>query len=257
VLGERVLILAPHPDDEVVGCCAAATRAIERGAAVHVLYLTTGVPAPEVVWPWQRTKHPLRVARRREEALAVARTLGLVPAGFGEIPTRTLKSHIAAALRELEGAIARHSIDTLWAPAYEGAHQDHDVAHFLTSLVTNSVAACEYAAYNFAGAVVCSQTFCDPDGTETTIELTGDESRAKRAALDAYASERGNLGHVGVARESIRSFRHADYSRPPHPGCLFYERFQWVPFRHPRVDFTPSAEVRRAINEHAERGLLF
>ena len=40
----RVLILAPHPDDEIVACGIAASRAIAAGARVFVLHLTTGVP---------------------------------------------------------------------------------------------------------------------------------------------------------------------------------------------------------------------
>ena len=48
-------------------------------------------------------------------------------------------------------------------------------------------------------------------------------------------------------REALRPLARHDYSRPPHPGRLFYERHQWVPFRHPRVDFTPPAAVLAAI----------
>jgi len=40
-----------------------------------------------------------------------------------------------------------------------------------------------------------------------------------------------------------------DYAAPPHPGRLFRERFQWVPLRHPRIDFTPSARVYGALGE--------
>ena len=66
----RILILAPHPDDEVVGCCAAIGRARAAGARVFVLTLTTGVPERALLWPWQRPGHPLRVERRRAEAAA-------------------------------------------------------------------------------------------------------------------------------------------------------------------------------------------
>ena len=41
----RILILAPHPDDEIVACGIAALRARAAGARVFVLYLTTGIPA--------------------------------------------------------------------------------------------------------------------------------------------------------------------------------------------------------------------
>ena len=42
----RILILAPHPDDEIVACGIAAIRARAADADVAVLFLTTGVPEP-------------------------------------------------------------------------------------------------------------------------------------------------------------------------------------------------------------------
>jgi len=36
---ERALVLAPHADDEVVGCAGLAARLLAQGAEVHVLYL--------------------------------------------------------------------------------------------------------------------------------------------------------------------------------------------------------------------------
>lgn len=44
MFGQRVLILVPHPDDEVVGAAAAIARARAQGAAVTGVFLTTGVP---------------------------------------------------------------------------------------------------------------------------------------------------------------------------------------------------------------------
>ena len=65
--------------------------------------------------------------------------------------------------------------------------------------------------------------------------------------MRVYASERRNLGYVGVVSECWRKLGAYDYSLPPHPGLLWYARFQWVPFRHPRVDFTEPEAVSRAI----------
>ena len=40
-----VLIVAAHPDDEVLGCAATAARRAKRGEAVHVAILGTGLAA--------------------------------------------------------------------------------------------------------------------------------------------------------------------------------------------------------------------
>ena len=39
---DRILILAPHPDDEAVGCAGIIQEAVAAGADMHVLCLTNG-----------------------------------------------------------------------------------------------------------------------------------------------------------------------------------------------------------------------
>ncbi len=245
--GRSILILVPHPDDEAVGCAAAIRRAVAGGAEVHCHYLTTGVPSRATLWPWDRARHPDKVAKRRDEARAAAAILGLEPAAFEDRPTRELRLNLDAVRARTAELIGRLDIDMVWTPAYEGGHQDHDAAHAMAS--TLEVPVWEFAEYNFAGGAVASQAFPFPDGSETVLELTADETALKRRALEAYASEQGNLDYVDSARESFRPFRAADYSRPAHEGTLFYQRFQWVPFRHPRVDFTRPETVCRDLTD--------
>lgn len=40
--GDRILVLAPHPDDEVIGCGGVIQRALKMGLPVHVAFLTYG-----------------------------------------------------------------------------------------------------------------------------------------------------------------------------------------------------------------------
>lgn len=40
--GERVLIMAPHPDDETIACAGVIQEALKKGAQVRVMYLTNG-----------------------------------------------------------------------------------------------------------------------------------------------------------------------------------------------------------------------
>ncbi len=105
----------------------------------------------------------------------------------------------------------------------------------------------EFAEYNYFRARPRPQQFPFPNGAEETIVLSAAERDRKRELLDLYASERRNLGYVGLDQESWRKLARYDYGRPPHPGVLWYARHQWVPFRHPRVDFTKPQEVSEAI----------
>src|SRR5262245_39556072 len=40
--GDRILVLAPHPDDEVLGAGGVLREAVERGIPVRVVFLTNG-----------------------------------------------------------------------------------------------------------------------------------------------------------------------------------------------------------------------
>lgn len=247
MFGKRILVLAAHPDDEVVACAAAIGRAQAQGAAVFTLYLTDGCIARETMWLWQRGKHEGKVIRRRNEGEDAARHLGVKPLGWGKRPARHLWRQLAEVHAEIKAAVEQNKIDQLWVPAYEGGNADHDALNALGSMFRITLSVLEFAEYNFAGGNEHSQEFPEANGNEQTILLTAGEQKKKHAALQIYASEKENLNYVRLMRECWRPLGMVDYSKPPHEGTLWYARYQWVPFRHPRVDFTKAEEVSAAI----------
>jgi LmbE family N-acetylglucosaminyl deacetylase len=257
VIGRRILLLIPHPDDEVVGAALAIRRALAAGAAVTGLDLTHGVPPHRA--------SAARVARRRREAELAARALGMARIADDGLPARGLLRALERAYRRAAAVVAERNIDTVWAPAYEGGHADHDAANALAAALKRAhpaLGAWEFAEYNFASGRVCANEFPAAaraaSGAGGAIEVApADEGEAlwKKDLLRLYRSERFNLGRVTVARaragarvrECFRPLPQHDYARPPHEGRLFYARFHWVPLRLPQIDFTTSAEVSAAI----------
>ncbi len=83
--GDRVLILAPHPDDEVLGCAGIIQDAVARKLPVRVVFFTYG-DNNEWAFALYR-KHPVLEPEavqamgqmRRREAIAAAQVLGLDP----------------------------------------------------------------------------------------------------------------------------------------------------------------------------------
>jgi N-acetylglucosamine malate deacetylase 1 len=232
----------------VVGCSAAIGRARAAGARVSVLFLTHGCVDRESMWPWARSHYDEVVARRRAEAERVCADLGAQVAGWSERPARHLWRELAAAEAEVRQALAETRAYQIWAPAFEGGNPDHDGANAIASrLAAEGVSVLEFAEYNLAGGQARLHHFPLESGGEEVLQLTADEQADKRRRLGLYASERGNLGYVATSREVLRPLARYDYGAPPHAGRLWYARFQWVPFRHPQVDFTNPRDVYAAI----------
>jgi LmbE family N-acetylglucosaminyl deacetylase len=84
-VSDRVIIVAPHPDDEVLGAGGAIQQAVAAGADVRVIYLTNG-DHNQVAF--KLYKHALHLSardylafgeRRRKEAIAATSSLGMSP----------------------------------------------------------------------------------------------------------------------------------------------------------------------------------
>jgi LmbE family N-acetylglucosaminyl deacetylase len=81
--GERILVVAPHPDDEVLGAAGVMQQAVAVGAEVHVVYLTNG-DHNQIAFKLYNHQLFLRPRQylafgeqRRREAIAATSLLGL------------------------------------------------------------------------------------------------------------------------------------------------------------------------------------
>ncbi len=80
---QRLLVFAPHPDDESLGCAGLIQQVLAQGGQVRVVFATDGDANP---WPQRYLERRWRLgdgararwgARRRTEARAALRTLGV------------------------------------------------------------------------------------------------------------------------------------------------------------------------------------
>src|SRR5688572_26068919 len=82
---DRLLVVAPHPDDESLGAGGLIARAVARGAAVHVVLATDGDNAAWIQRVWERRWRIGEPDRRRfgvwrrAEAMAALAALGVAP----------------------------------------------------------------------------------------------------------------------------------------------------------------------------------
>lgn len=122
----RVLIIAPHPDDEILGCGGTMARLADGGGEVVVAIVTTGRPP---AFTPDRTALVEREMRQAHEILGVCdcRFLGLPAAGLDTVPAADLN----AKFQEL---IADVRPDTLLLPFVGDIHADHQLC-FLAAMV--------------------------------------------------------------------------------------------------------------------------
>jgi LmbE family N-acetylglucosaminyl deacetylase len=111
--GRRILVVAPHPDDESIGAGGALLKAVDAGAVVHVLYLTTNQP-----------KDSTR-AEAREASTKGRYTTEFLDMPVGEIPVDRQHAELVA-----EYVIAFRP-DNLFLPFMMDDHDDHRRANQL------------------------------------------------------------------------------------------------------------------------------
>ena len=136
VLAHRSLVVvAPHPDDEALGCGGLIALMAARGAAIGVLFTTDG-GASHKSEAWPRERLADRRAREADASLAalgaghaVRRRLGLRDADMA-LPGSPDGDAALAATRTF---LAQTSPDLVVLPWRRDPHRDHRDSHALVS----------------------------------------------------------------------------------------------------------------------------
>lgn len=143
---DRILVIAPHPDDESLGAGALIYRACQVGAHVSVLYLTDGENNP---WAQRASERRLVIsasdsarfgATRRAEALAALSHLGVRPDAVVRLGwpdqgvTTMLVERPASGVAALARIFRAFCPTLVVAPSRLDLHPDHSAAGVLTHL---------------------------------------------------------------------------------------------------------------------------
>ena len=232
---KNLLFIIPHPDDEIVGCCSIIRRYKSEGKKIFLFFTTNGVLSKEHIWFWKKNQIEKMVQIRKKEMKLSVKMLELKNYFFQNIPTRTLKEKINETYDRIRKIIQLKKIDTIFCPAYEGGHQDHDVSNFICSKLSNLCDIYEFSEYNYFNKKINCNSFITKNKNQKTLTLSYEEKSFKKKCLEIYQSEKKNLNYIEIDSESFRPIINYDYSKPPHAGVLFYRRFSFFAW-HPRVD---------------------
>lgn len=139
----NVLVIAPHPDDESIGCGGTVCLHVQRGDRVTCVFLTSGELG---------LKHMPREAAwkaREKEGFKAAKILGLAQTHFLRQPDWFLGDHLQPAAEHLAPILQEEKPETIFLPHPREWHPDHQASLPIvrTALKTISVSKVQLWGY--------------------------------------------------------------------------------------------------------------
>jgi N-acetylglucosamine malate deacetylase 1 len=126
-MSNNILIIAPHPDDEVLGCGGVIKRYTEEGHRVYILIATRGTA---------RLFLDEKIIRVRSQALQAHGLLGVKETFFFDFPAPELDTVSQAKISEsISELINKLRTDILFIPHRGDIHRDHYIV-FNAALVS-------------------------------------------------------------------------------------------------------------------------
>lgn len=139
----NVVVVAPHPDDEAIGCGGSILRHADAGDRVHVVFLTSG----ELGLDHLEVAEAHRV--REAEANAAAEVLGLAEVSFWRLADWELGNGVDGLVDRLADVVAREGAERVYAPHPGEWHPDHQAACAATLAATDRCGLSTWAVYGY------------------------------------------------------------------------------------------------------------
>ena len=87
---KNVLLIAPHPDDEIVGSYLVIKKILKQ-KKIDIFFFKNGVIDKQSLWFWERKNHKNKVKIRKKEMKDSMNFLGIKNFYLQDISTRSLK----------------------------------------------------------------------------------------------------------------------------------------------------------------------
>jgi LmbE family N-acetylglucosaminyl deacetylase len=191
----RLLVVAPHPDDETLGCGLLIQQVLAAGGTVRVLLLTDGDNNP---WPQRFAEKRARVdaaarrrwgSRRREEVAQALARLGasvsvLQAMGWSDMGlTAKLRDDAPGAIAAMRTILRTFDPSLVCCPDLGDRHPDHGAAHVLCCLALagsgRSPALLAYPVHGLA----------DASAYPLVVDATAEQRQHKLQALAEHKTQ--------------------------------------------------------------------
>ena len=216
---KTLLVIAAHPDDEVLGCGGTMACLAAKGAVVHVMFLADGIGSRT------GTKIQSEMDKRMTAARRACEVLGAQPPLFGDFPDNEMDiTSRLAVTKKIETIIAQLAPDTILTHHAGDVNIDHRRIHDAV------IAACrpqfDHPVRSLLFFEVASSTEWQTPGSapaflpDTFVEITN-QLPQKQAALQAYAREMRAWPHP----RSIEAIKYLAHWRGATVGVEAAEAF--------------------------------
>lgn len=196
--GHRAVIIAPHPDDEVLGCGGLLQGLALLGRPIQLISVTDGSASHPGSrrWPVKR----LSVVRPQESAQALHR-LGLPLHSLQWLRAGFADSQVAAREDELSAFIERYlkPTDVVFTTWREDGHCDHEAVGRASAKAAQAIGATLYELPVWTWHWATPEDSQVPWHRARKIALTPEAVARKRHAIHAFASQLEGDPQVGLA----------------------------------------------------------
>lgn len=231
-LGQRVVVFAPHPDDEVFGCGGTLRLLATAGAKISVIIVSDGALGGNAAG---------LIEMREAESLAAAQLLNYPPPAFWRLPDRGVRYCEALVVRMIE-AIQSARADLVFAPAITEIHPDHQVVALAAAESLRRLGGNLRLALYEVSAPLSPNTLVDISAVEAQkldamqcfrSQLSEQPYEKRIASLNSYRAY-----PLGPRARSAEAFVIAD-AAGLEKG--FFPLFESVPARRRRLGFAVDA----------------
>lgn len=221
-MSKNILVVAPHCDDEVLGCGGTIAKYADEGQNVYVVVVTNGnLGAPEL---FSEEDHK----KVRSEAFKSHDVLGVSETYFLDFPAPRLDSvasyKIAGKLNDL---ITDLEIDTLYIPHRGDIHKDHKItyeASLVAARPINNNPVKKILTYETLSETEWAPPFGDDAFIPTVFEDIEKYIEKKKEAFKCYTSQIKKPPHP----RSVENIERLSKIRGSTVGLNFTEAFMLV-----------------------------
>jgi LmbE family N-acetylglucosaminyl deacetylase len=192
----NILVIAAHPDDEVLGCGATMARLASEGAAVSILILATGLTSR---LDFDQGQKEVLLRTHHDRAVRAGHLIGAREVNLAGYPDQLMDTvPLLDITQAIEREIERVRPDTIFTHHGGDLNMDHVIAYRATLTATRPVPGCtvrEVYAYEIPSSTEWSfQRFEPKFQPNVFVDIAGSIEK-KIEAMQVYESETRPFPH--------------------------------------------------------------